>query len=84
PDVIHLMLTDLVMPEMNGDELARLLSSERPDMRVIFASGYAADVIQQRGMLEPGAAFLPKPLTPASLGGKVREVLDGVALRHAS
>jgi CheY-like chemotaxis protein len=82
PDVIHLMLTDLVMPEMNGDELARLLSSERPDMRVIFASGYAADVIQQRGMLEPGAAFLPKPLTPATLGGKVREVLDGVELRR--
>ena len=45
-------------------------------MRVIFASGYAADVIEQRGMLEPGAAFLPKPLTPATLGGKVREVLD--------
>jgi signal transduction histidine kinase len=81
--VIHLMLTDLVMPDMNGAELARRLVPERPGMKVLFASGYAADVIAQRGLLEPGSAFLAKPLTPLSLASKVREVLDVEALRHA-
>jgi two-component system cell cycle sensor histidine kinase/response regulator CckA len=84
PGVIHLLLTDLVMPEMSGDELARRLSVERPDMKVIFASGYAPDAIAQRGILEAGTAFLPKPLTPASLASKVREVLDPAAVPRAS
>jgi two-component system cell cycle sensor histidine kinase/response regulator CckA len=73
-----------VMPDMNGAELARRLVPERPGMRVLFASGYAADVIAQRGLLEPDSAFLAKPLTPLSLASKVREVLDAEALRHAS
>jgi CheY-like chemotaxis protein len=72
------------MPEMSGDELARRLSVERPDMKVIFASGYAPDAIAERGILEPGTAFLPKPLTPASLSSKVREVLDSAAVARAS
>ena len=72
------------MPGMSGDKLAEQLLAERPDMKVIFASGYAADMIAQRGLLAPGTAFLPKPLTPASITGKVREVLDAVALRRAS
>jgi two-component system cell cycle sensor histidine kinase/response regulator CckA len=82
--VIDLLLTDVVMPGMSGDKLAEHLLAERPGMKVIFASGYAADMIAQRGLLAPGTAFLPKPLTPASIAGKVREVLDAVALRRAS
>ncbi|MDX6541684.1 MAG: two-component system, cell cycle sensor histidine kinase and response regulator CckA, partial [Gaiellales bacterium] len=84
PGVIHLLLTDVVMPGMSGDKLAEQLLAARPEMKVIFASGYAADMIAQRGLLAPGTAFLPKPLTPASITGKVREVLDAVALRRAS
>jgi CheY-like chemotaxis protein len=84
PGAIDLLFTDRVMPEMGGDELARLLAAERPEMKVVFASGYAADVIAKRGMLSPDAAFLPKPLTPAALATKVREVLDDVALPRAS
>ena len=53
-------------------------------MKVLFMSGYAADAIAQRGLLAPGIDFLPKPLTPSSITAKVREVLDGVALRRAS
>ncbi|MDP9259982.1 MAG: response regulator [Actinomycetota bacterium] len=82
--VIHLLLTDVVMPGMSGDELARRLTSERPDMKVIFASGYAADVIAHRGILNAGTAFLAKPLTPMSIASKVREVLDSPALPRAS
>jgi CheY-like chemotaxis protein len=81
---IHLLLTDVVMPGMSGDKLAELLLTERPEMKVIFASGYAADMIAQRGLLAPGTAFLPKPLTPASITAKVREVLDATPLRRAS
>jgi two-component system, cell cycle sensor histidine kinase and response regulator CckA len=84
PGVIHLLLTDVIMPGMSGDKLAEHLLAERPEMRVIFASGYAADMIAQRGLLAPGTAFLPKPLTPASITGTVREVLDAVPLRRAS
>jgi CheY-like chemotaxis protein len=83
--VIHLLLTDVVMPGMSGDVLARRLVAERPDLKVVFSSGYAADVIEHRGVLEPGTAFLPKPLTPSSIATKVREVLDGeTALPRAS
>jgi CheY-like chemotaxis protein len=72
------------MPDMSGDELARRLSAERPDMNATFASGYAADAIEKRGIIEPGTAFLPKPFTPSSLAGKVREVLDAAAVPRAS
>jgi CheY-like chemotaxis protein len=83
-DDIHLLLTDVVMPEMNGQELARRLIVERPDMRVIFASGYAADAFGPRGLVDPAGAFLAKPLTPLSIGCKVRNVLDDTTLRRAS
>jgi hypothetical protein len=69
---------------MTGDELARVLAGERPEMKVVFASGYAADVIAGRGLLPADAAFLPKPLTPRAIATKVREVLDAVAVRQAS
>jgi two-component system, cell cycle sensor histidine kinase and response regulator CckA len=82
--VIELLLTDVVMPDMNGQELARRLVLERPDMNVIFTSGYAAEAFAQRGIPLPSGEFLAKPLTPTSIGHKVREVLDAVAAKRAS
>jgi signal transduction histidine kinase len=82
--VIHLLLTDLVMPGMNGQELARRLAAERPDMAMIFASGYTDDAFVRRGMVDLAGSFLAKPLTPLSITRKVREVLDATALRRAS
>jgi PAS domain S-box-containing protein len=73
---IHLLLTDVVMPQMNGKQLADRLLSERPELKVIFMSGYTDSAIVQHGVLEPGVHFLHKPFTPAGLGSKVREVLD--------
>jgi PAS domain S-box-containing protein len=76
---IHLLVTDVVMPEMSGSEAAGHLSVMRPDMKVLFLSGYADEAIHRHGVLVPGAAFLPKPFTPNSLARKVREVLDAPA-----
>jgi signal transduction histidine kinase/CheY-like chemotaxis protein len=73
---IHLLVTDVVMPEMSGTEAAGHLSVIRPDMKILFLSGYADEAIHRHGVLAPGAAFLPKPFTPNSLARKVREVLD--------
>ena len=73
---IHLLLTDIVLPGMNGRALSTHLLAARPGLRVIFISGYSADAISQRGVLAPGAAFLPKPFSPINLTAKIREVLD--------
>jgi signal transduction histidine kinase len=78
PRAIDLLVTDVVMPDMSGPELARRLASHRPEMKVLYASGYADDAIIGHGVLEPGIDFVRKPLTPASLTAKVREVLDRV------
>jgi two-component system cell cycle sensor histidine kinase/response regulator CckA len=73
---IHLLLTDLVMPGMNGRELAERLLSVRPEMKVLYMSGYENGVLGQQGKLPAGTAFIHKPFTLDSLARKVREVLD--------
>jgi len=77
---IDLLLTDVIMPGMNGRELARLLAPARPAMRVLYMSGYADAAMSQQGILPPGTAFVSKPFTPEVLARKVREVLDGRAV----
>ena len=76
PGPIFLMLTDVVMPELNGHRLAERVTSGRPDMKVLYMSGYTDDAIVHHGVLERGTRFLQKPFSPEMLADKVREVLD--------
>jgi CheY-like chemotaxis protein len=73
---IHLLLTDVVMPELNGRRLAEHLMPRRAGMKVLYMSGYADDAIVRHGVLEPGTRFLEKPFSADTLADKVREVLD--------
>ena len=73
---IHLLLTDLILPGLNGRELSEQLAKKRKDMKVLFISGYTDDVIAKHGMIDEGLSFLQKPFTASSLGKKIREVLE--------
>ena len=73
---IDLLVTDVMMPQMTGRELAERLAAVRTDLKVLFVSGYTDDAMLQSGSFPPGTAFLQKPFTLGSLLGKVREVLD--------
>ncbi|HKG45360.1 MAG TPA: response regulator [Pyrinomonadaceae bacterium] len=75
-DKIDLLLTDVVMPGMSGNDMSRILLKKQPGMPVVYMSGYTDDAIVQHGVLEPGINFLQKPFTPGALALKVREVLD--------
>ena len=73
---IHLLLTDVVMPDLNGRDLAARLQAARADLKVLFMSGYTDDAVVRHGILQQGIAYLQKPFTPESLARKVRTVLD--------
>jgi signal transduction histidine kinase len=75
PQAIHLLLTDTIMPEMNGPELAQQVLAIRPAMKVLYMSGYTDKAFKSTAAWEPGSAFLQKPFTPQTLAGKVREIL---------
>ncbi len=73
---IHLLMTDVVMPEMNGRELAKNILTVRPNLRRLFMSGYTANVIAHHGVLDKGLNFIQKPFSRDQLGSKVRKALD--------
>jgi len=77
---IDLLITDVIMPGMNGKELANRLGAMRPGLRCLFMSGYMADVIADHGVVEMGVLFIQKPFTMKALADKVREALPGQAL----
>ena len=73
---IHLLITDVVMPEMSGSQLKDRVKQHFPDIKVLFMSGYTADTIDQRGLMDDNMHFLQKPFSNNALAQKVREVLD--------
>ena len=77
PGVIHLLLTDVIMPDMSGRDLWQRLSAVRPDLKCLFMSGYTANVIAHHGVLDEGIHFLQKPFSGEALAAKVREGLCG-------
>jgi PAS domain S-box-containing protein len=77
---IHLLVSDVVMPEMGGRILSERLTASRPGLKVVFLSGYTDDAVVRHGVIESGTAFVQKPFSPGALARKVREVLDGTTI----
>jgi CheY-like chemotaxis protein len=75
-DPIDLLLTDVVMPQMNGRDLARELGKVRPGMQVLFMSGYSEDAVARQDTLDPGTVLIQKPFTPAALASTVGDMLN--------
>ena len=73
---IDLLMTDVVLPEMSGKDLAQEMIKIRPNIKTLFMSGYTADIITDHGILDKGVHFIQKPFTPHSLARKVREAID--------
>ncbi|MGZ4733788.1 MAG: response regulator [Terriglobales bacterium] len=76
PEQVHLLLTDVVLPDRNGCDLAQELLTLRRGVRAIFISGYPENLVTKRGLQQPGCSYLPKPFSAASLLRKVKEVLN--------
>ncbi|HEX8947905.1 MAG TPA: ATP-binding protein [Dissulfurispiraceae bacterium] len=76
---IDILVTDVIMPEMNGKELAEIFQAKRPGKKVLFISGYTRDAISHQGMIDEKVLLLDKPITPHKLARKIREALDGKA-----
>ena len=76
PGTIHLLITDVVMPEMNGHDLAVQLVSFHPQIRKLFMSGYTSDIIALHGVLDEGVHFIQKPFSLKDLAAKVRKAMD--------
>jgi CheY-like chemotaxis protein len=79
---VHLVLTDVVLPDMSGVDLSKRLAAIMPAMKVIFMSGYTSVGVLQEGLLESGVEFIQKPFTSESLARKIREVLDSKSTVH--
>jgi CheY-like chemotaxis protein len=76
-DSIHLVILDLLMPKKNGKEAGREIRTIRPDLKILFTSGYTADVLEQKDVLEEKVDFISKPVPPHELLAKIREMLAG-------
>jgi two-component system cell cycle sensor histidine kinase/response regulator CckA len=81
-DPIRLVITDVIMPAMNGRVMSDWLKCAYPGIRILFTSGYTDDAIVHHGVLEEGVEFLSKPYTPTTLVKKVRELLDANYTSH--
>jgi CheY-like chemotaxis protein len=77
PGEIHVLLSDVVMPTMNGNELRGRLERIKPGLRTVMMSGYAADASTRHGIVDPGRCFIQKPFTREALASKIREALRG-------
>lgn len=76
---IELLITDVIMSEMNGRQLSEKLRTIHPELKILYMSGYTADVIAHRGVLEEGGSFVQKPFSKREMAIKVRAVLDGTS-----